>query len=115
MSKRHVTDSARVVNNNFQEFQDRLLSLEERRDLRLRLLKDDPHCRYCRGRVHRRNATLDHIIPVSKGGEHTEANLVLCCATCNSRKSDSTVLEILEWASQVATAARQAAGEVCYG
>lgn len=34
-------------------------------------------------------ATLDHILPLSKGGEHSAANVQLLCRRCNSNKSDS--------------------------
>ena len=30
--------------------------------------------------------TIDHVVPVSKGGAHTMANVVLACLTCNKRK-----------------------------
>lgn len=33
--------------------------------------------------------TLDHIIPLSKGGEHTYENVQTACFICNSKKSDS--------------------------
>lgn len=31
---------------------------------------------------------FDHVIPRSKGGIHTIANLVVCCRSCNERRSD---------------------------
>lgn len=31
---------------------------------------------------------LDHVVPVSRGGEDTESNLVVACASCNRSKSD---------------------------
>lgn len=40
-------------------------------------------CAYC-GK--RRPLTQDHIIPVSKGGEHTAENIVPACQSCNARK-----------------------------
>lgn len=31
---------------------------------------------------------LDHIVPLSRGGDHTYANVQAACATCNMRKSN---------------------------
>ncbi len=33
-------------------------------------------------------ATIDHVIPLNKGGVHDISNLVLACQSCNSSKSD---------------------------
>lgn len=32
--------------------------------------------------------TLDHVIPLSKGGPHVLANAVLACFSCNARKGN---------------------------
>lgn len=34
--------------------------------------------------------TIDHIVPVSKGGEHTLDNVQPLCRSCNSQKNDKT-------------------------
>lgn len=34
--------------------------------------------------------TLDHIIPLRKGGDHSDGNLVACCHWCNWSKGDRT-------------------------
>jgi 5-methylcytosine-specific restriction endonuclease McrA len=34
-------------------------------------------------------ATVDHIVPLAKGGLHVEENVQLACIECNSRKADS--------------------------
>lgn len=34
-------------------------------------------------------ATIDHIIPLSKGGKHKMANLAVACKQCNSEKGDN--------------------------
>lgn len=40
---------------------------------------------------HRRSATVDHILPVSKGGEHSYANTQLAHFACNSGKKDRII------------------------
>jgi hypothetical protein len=34
-------------------------------------------------------ATVDHIVPLSRGGEHTEENAQAACLRCNSAKHDA--------------------------
>ena len=38
-------------------------------------------------------ATLDHIIPKSKGGSHTYDNVTLLCRSCNTMKSDKILMD----------------------
>ena len=62
--------------------------------VRFRVLQRDAfRCQYC-GRSARDGATLhlDHVVPVSAGGETTEENLLTACETCNLGKSASSVL-----------------------
>lgn len=40
-------------------------------------------CAYC---GEKRRLTQDHVIPVSKGGNHTASNIVPACQSCNSSK-----------------------------
>jgi len=53
-------------------------------------LRDNATCAYCLQPVERKVATLDHVLPVSKGGKTTWENCVTACAPCNSHKSDIT-------------------------
>jgi 5-methylcytosine-specific restriction endonuclease McrA len=58
---------------------------------RREVLKRDSHtCQYC-GTSKR--LTLDHVIPRSKGGQHTWDNVVTACERCNSTKSDRLLHE----------------------
>ena len=40
---------------------------------------------------HPRAATLDHLVPLAKGGEHSRANTACACFDCNVRKGDRTL------------------------
>lgn len=46
-------------------------------------------------------ATLDHIIPKSKGGSHTYDNVTLLCRSCNTIKSDKIVAQFKRNQSQL--------------
>jgi hypothetical protein len=40
------------------------------------------------GKIHPRSPSIDHIVAMSRGGEHVEANLQTACFRCNSLKSN---------------------------
>jgi 5-methylcytosine-specific restriction endonuclease McrA len=53
--------------------------------------RDNWICQICLQPVQPPDATLDHIIPLSKGGEHSARNVVLAHRSCNSRKGNRSV------------------------
>jgi 5-methylcytosine-specific restriction endonuclease McrA len=56
---------------------------------RKNILRRDAHrCQYCgRSDV---TLTIDHVLPLSRGGEDTWENLVCACVHCNNTKGDRT-------------------------
>lgn len=48
--------------------------------------RDNGRCQYCNARVSLRDATVDHVIPRARGGNHTWLNLVIACSPCNQKK-----------------------------
>ena len=65
------------------------------------LMRDGSLCQICgelmdwqTGR-HRKRVSLDHIIPISKGGSHTMGNVRLVHLSCNSRKGDKVPAHVL--------------------
>lgn len=57
------------------------------------LARDEFSCQYCGQSLKTREATLDHIIPRSRGGRTSWDNLVCCCRNCNRRKGGLLVGE----------------------
>lgn len=53
-------------------------------------------CWYCGKKVGYANLTMDHVVPLSRGGRSTKDNLVPCCKDCNTKKQS---LLPVEWAS----------------
>lgn len=61
------------------------LTLEE---FRWTIKKQGNHCNICNKRFCKsRPATIDHIIPLSKGGAHRSSNIQALCGSCNSSKN----------------------------
>ena len=44
-------------------------------------------CAYCNTSLDISTATMDHVIPLSRGGKHMPSNVVPACLACNVRKS----------------------------
>lgn len=52
-------------------------------------VRDGHRCQYCNGPAE----NLDHVVPRSRGGEHSWENVVAACRTCNARKEDRMLHE----------------------
>ena len=51
--------------------------------------RDEYRCAYCGGRA----ATVDHVLPRSRGGADAWLNTVAACGPCNNAKGDRTPRE----------------------
>ena len=52
-------------------------------------------CHYCGKRVSAGALTLDHVVPVSRGGTSTKGNVVPACEACNKTKKYLTPAELI--------------------
>lgn len=50
-------------------------------------------CVYCGQSVESCSATLDHVLPVARGGRHEPGNIVCACKGCNQLKGDMLPLQ----------------------
>ncbi|MCL4488869.1 MAG: HNH endonuclease [Chloroflexi bacterium] len=55
-------------------------------------------CPYCGEYMNRRTKSLDHMVPLSKGGLHGTVNVIICCNRCNSAKRDR---DFGDWVSRL--------------
>jgi DNA-directed RNA polymerase subunit RPC12/RpoP len=63
---------------------------------RLKIFERDEYKCYSCGKILTRfSATLDHIDPVSKGGDNSYENLITCCLHCNSKRINKPIMENL--------------------
>jgi 5-methylcytosine-specific restriction protein A len=54
-------------------------------------------CHYCRREVGRIDVTMDHIVPISRGGKSRKGNVVPACKMCNNRKKSLLPIEWEEY------------------
>ena len=52
-------------------------------------------CEYCEGQFPKEELTMDHKIPVARGGFTKKGNIVTACKTCNSNKKHLTPAELV--------------------
>lgn len=57
--------------------------------------RDEYKCRYCAKQLTRFTATLDHVQPVSRGGDNSYDNLATSCLHCNSQRGNRPVMDII--------------------
>ncbi len=50
-------------------------------------------CHYCERSTLPKELTMDHIVPVSRGGKSTKSNVVPCCKACNNAKKQLLPME----------------------
>ena len=52
-------------------------------------------CAYCGNQTPPRALTMDHVVPVARGGRSSKGNIVPACKACNSKKKLLTPAEQL--------------------
>lgn len=58
-------------------------------------------CHYCGESFSPKELTMDHVVPVSRGGQSTKGNLVTACKECNNKKKNLLPMEWQEYLSNL--------------
>jgi len=53
-------------------------------------LRDNYQCQYCHKDLTSKECTIDHVVPVSKGGKTVWHNVVTACYSCNNNKGNKS-------------------------
>ena len=51
-------------------------------------LRDQYKCLYCGGQFKRQHLSMDHVLPISRGGKTNWENIVAACNRCNNAKDN---------------------------
>jgi 5-methylcytosine-specific restriction protein A len=52
-------------------------------------------CHYCQKKFLPKELTMDHLVPLARGGQSVKNNLVPACRECNSSKKLSTPVDLI--------------------
>ena len=55
--------------------------------------RDKGTCHYCGRSFLPKELTMDHIVPIARGGKTTKGNVVPCCKECNNQKKQLLPME----------------------
>ncbi len=69
------------------------------------------HCHYCGGSFLPEELTMDHLVPVSRGGKASRNNVVPACKECNSRKKYLLPMEWEEYLGKIESPESEPSGE----
>lgn len=52
-------------------------------------------CHYCEQKFAPQDLTMDHVMPLARGGKSSKGNSVVCCKECNNKKKYYTPAEMI--------------------
>ena len=58
-------------------------------------------CYYCGSEIPPRELTMDHIVPIIRGGKSAKNNVVTACKECNNKKKHSLPIEWEEYLKRI--------------
>ncbi len=74
---------------------------DRNRKLQALLNRDGPRCFFCGLKMEKREATIEHLVPRSQGGNHGMANLALAHSRCNTLAADMSLAEKIAMRDQM--------------
>ncbi len=107
MPKRRATKERNIESGIVEPIDDKIIKREKEKARRLRNSAwwsrkiASGKCYYCGKEVGRENLTMDHVIPLSRGGRSSKGNLVPACKDCNNMKKYLLPVEWEEYMERI--------------
>jgi 5-methylcytosine-specific restriction endonuclease McrA len=58
-------------------------------------------CYFCRKKIHPKELTMEHVVPLIRGGKSVKGNVVPACKECNNKKKYLLPIEWEEYLSEL--------------
>ena len=58
-------------------------------------------CYYCETSTPALQLTMDHLVPLARGGRSIKSNLVPCCKSCNTQKKNLLTIEWIQFLEKI--------------
>jgi len=93
-NKNDITDIKDIDVSSFKEIIKKLYYLNKNKFIDKNIANNNCECFYCGKILSKKEITIDHYIPISKGGDlFNSDNLKICCKLCNTIKSNYDINE----------------------
>jgi len=97
--KERIVNSLRFTDEGLTELGNKIIKYVDTSFIRegsrkkrwLILRRDKFTCQYCGTKAPEARLHIDHVIPVSKGGDNSDGNLVVACSKCNHGKNTDVI------------------------
>jgi 5-methylcytosine-specific restriction protein A len=94
--------------NKFDIFENEISSKKEKQKARVlrnsqwwKRKRSSGICHYCNNKFIPNELTMDHVIPIARGGKTEKSNVVPCCKACNTKKKQLLPTEWKEYMSSL--------------
>lgn len=82
--KYHILDSEHTDPKRIKAEREKARALKKTQWWQSQLVKGV--CYHCQGKFEKSQLTMDHLIPLARGGKSVKGNLVVSCLKCNQEK-----------------------------
>ncbi len=85
----NATEAIKIANNGPPVQPKTVARSKSYKRVKKQMLRRTRTCHWCRCQIDMKTATVDHVVPLSRGGSNQSDNLVLACKPCNQARAST--------------------------